>query len=120
MLHQECPEMYLWFYMWLVAAGQTCCLTHGCQQRWPPPYTHTSLPAPRCRATQVLVAVGETLWVVDDHGATDQPLPPGSGGVAHMALSPNGAFLAVACLDGKLRVMASGEQGGGSTSAVLV
>lgn len=57
---------------------------------------------------QVLVAVDETVWVVDDHGATDQPLPAGCGGVASMSVSPNGSFLAVACLDGKLRVMSSG------------
>lgn len=56
---------------------------------------------------EVLAAVGETVWVVDDHGATDQPLPAGCGGVASMAVSPNGAFLAMPCLDGKLRVMSS-------------
>eukprot|EP00879_Flechtneria_rotunda_P017255 GHRR01018076.1.p1 GENE.GHRR01018076.1~~GHRR01018076.1.p1 ORF type:complete len:487 (+),score=167.02 GHRR01018076.1:290-1750(+) len=56
---------------------------------------------------EVLVAVAETVWVVDDHGATDQPLPPGCGGVASMAVSPNGAFVALACTDGRLRVMAS-------------
>lgn len=60
-------------------------------------------------AVQVLAAVGETVWVMDDHGATDQALPAGCGGVASMAVAPNGAFLAVACLDGKLRVMSSGE-----------
>jgi hypothetical protein len=37
---------------------------------------------------QVLVAVHETVWVVDDHGATDQLLPAGCGGVAAMAASP--------------------------------
>jgi hypothetical protein len=58
---------------------------------------------------QVLVAVDETIWVIDDHSATDQSLPPGCGGVASMAVSPNGSFLAVACLDGKLRVLLSGE-----------
>jgi hypothetical protein len=58
---------------------------------------------------QVLVGVDETIWVIDDHGATDQSLPPGCGGVASMAVSPNGSFLAVACLDGKLRVLLSGE-----------
>lgn len=63
-----------------------------------------------CCWPQVLVAVGETVWVIDDDGATDQALPAGCGGVASMAVSPNGAFLAVACLDGKLRVMQSGEQ----------
>jgi hypothetical protein len=57
---------------------------------------------------QVLAAVDETVWVIDDHGATDQALPAGCGGVASMAVAPNGAFLAVACLDGKLRVMSSG------------
>jgi hypothetical protein len=56
----------------------------------------------------VLAAVGETVWVVDDHGATDQLLPAGCGGVASMAVSPNGAFLVLACLDGKLRVMTTG------------
>eukprot|EP00775_Hariotina_reticulata_P009376 gene9376-9539_t len=55
----------------------------------------------------VLVAVGETVWVVDDHGATDQLLPAGCGGVSAMTVSPNGAFLALACHDGKLRVMSS-------------
>lgn len=63
-----------------------------------------------CCSPQVLVAVGETVWVIDDDGATDQALPAGCGGVASMAVSPSGAFLAVACLDGKLRVMQSGEQ----------
>lgn len=29
--------------------------------------------------------------------------------MASMAVSPNGSFLAVACLDGKLRVMSSGK-----------
>lgn len=64
----------------------------------------------------MLVAVDETIWVVDDTRATDQALPPGCGGVAHMAVAPNGAFLAVACLDGKLRVMSSGKPvlGGGA------
>jgi hypothetical protein len=62
---------------------------------------------------QVLVAVRETVWVVDDHGATDQPLPAGCGGVAAMAVSPNGAFVALACNDGRLRVMMSGKQVGG-------
>ncbi|KAF6254839.1 vacuolar protein sorting-associated protein 16 [Scenedesmus sp. NREL 46B-D3] len=56
---------------------------------------------------QVLVAVRETVWVVDDHGATDQPLPAGCGGVAAMAVAPNGAFVALACNDGRLRVMTS-------------
>lgn len=58
---------------------------------------------------QVLVAVRDTVWVVDDHGATDQPLPAGCGGVAAMAVSPNGTFVALSCNDGKLRVMTSGE-----------
>lgn len=58
----------------------------------------------------MLVAVGETVWVIDDDRATDQALPAGCGGVASMAVSPNGAFLALACLDGKLRVVQSGEQ----------
>lgn len=58
---------------------------------------------------KVLVAVNETVWVVDDHGATDYPLPAGCGGVASMAVSPNGAFVALSCNDGKLRVMASGK-----------
>jgi hypothetical protein len=57
---------------------------------------------------QVLVAVRETVWVVDDHGATDQPLPAGCGGVAAMAVSPNGTFVALSCNDGRLRVMTSG------------
>lgn len=58
------------------------------------------------------MAVGETIWVVDDQGSTDHQLPPGCGGVAHLAVSPNGSFLAVACLDGKLRVMSAGKEGG--------
>jgi hypothetical protein len=65
-----------------------------------------------CCCWQVLVAVGETVWVVDDHGCTDQPLPAGCGGVSAMTVSPNGAFLALACPDGKLRVMSSGDGGG--------
>ncbi|WIA22377.1 hypothetical protein OEZ85_004684 [Tetradesmus obliquus] len=56
---------------------------------------------------EVLVAVRDTVWVVDDHGATDQPLPAGCGGVAAMAVSPNGTFVALSCNDGKLRVMTS-------------
>lgn len=67
-------------------------------------------PAPAALLLQVLVAVRETVWVVDDHGATDQPLPAGCGGVAAMAVSPNGAFVALACNDGRLRVMTSGKQ----------
>lgn len=58
---------------------------------------------------QVIVALGETLWVVDDTSVTDTPLSPGCLGVTHMALSPDGAFVAVACLDGKVRVLSSGE-----------
>lgn len=47
--------------------------------------------------------------MVDDHGVADYPLPVGCGGVSQMAVSPNGAFVALACTDGKLRVMASGK-----------
>ena len=60
---------------------------------------------------QVLVAVDETVWVVDDSTATDHPLTPGCGGVVSLAVSPDGAFVALQCGDGKLRVMASGEAG---------
>jgi hypothetical protein len=74
---------------------------------------HLALATLLCAAVldvlQVLAAVRETVWVVDDHGATDQPLPAGCGGVAAMAVSPNGAFVALACNDGRLRVMTSGE-----------
>jgi hypothetical protein len=46
------------------------------------PAMHASL----LHILQVLVAVLETIWVVDDHGATDQPLPADCGGVAAMAV----------------------------------
>ncbi|KAF8057673.1 VCL1 [Scenedesmus sp. PABB004] len=56
---------------------------------------------------EVLVACGETVWTVDDHRATDSPLPPGCGGVAGLAVAPSGTFVALACGDGRLRVMSS-------------
>jgi hypothetical protein len=74
----------------------------------PPPPSAPSHPLP-----QVLVAVDETVWVVDDSTATDHPLPLGCGGVLALAVSPDGAFVALQCGDSKLRVMASGEEGEG-------
>ena len=46
---------------------------------------------------------------MDDSRATDQALPAGCGGVAAMSVAPNGAYVALACCDGRLRVMTSGE-----------
>lgn len=47
---------------------------------------------------QVLVAVGSTVWQVDDRSATDLSLPgraaaPGMA-IHHLAVSPDGQFLA--------------------------
>jgi len=66
------------------------------------------------RCLEVLVAVGDKIWLVDERSANDHALPPGAGGGAALAVAPGGAFVAVFCNDGRLRVFASGEffQGG--------
>jgi hypothetical protein len=60
------------------------------------------------RCLEVVVAAGDRLWVVDERGATDTPLPPGAGGAAALAVAPGGGFVAAFCGDGRLRVFASG------------
>jgi hypothetical protein len=62
------------------------------------------------RGLEVLVAVGDRVWSVDERTATDQQLPAGAGGGAALAVAPGGAFVAVFCGDGRLRVFSSGER----------
>ena len=60
------------------------------------------------RSVEVLIAIGQTIFVVDPTEAEDRVLP--NGPFKHVSVSPNGQFVALYTEDGKVWVVTSDFQ----------
>lgn len=67
----------------------------------PPAYTLS-------RSVEVLLAIGQTIFVVDSNEAEDRMLP--NGPFKHVGVSPNGLFVTLYTEDGKVWVITSDFQ----------